>query len=124
MKNLEQLEHKIVQYADDTKVCITNMASLNELFNTLTKYGKATNAKINKDKTEALWVGKWINRTDRPLDLKWSNSSVMFTGIYVGNKVGAAGTKQLSELNFANQIEKIKSKIKYWKGKGLSLIHI
>ena len=122
MKNLEQLEHKIVQYADDTNVCITNMSSLEELFKTLTKYEKATNAKINKDKTEALWVGKWRGRTDKPFDLKWKCNSVKFTGIYVGNKVGASGTKQLSELNFAEQIEKIKNKIKYWKGKGISLI--
>ena len=122
MKNLEQLEHKTVQYADDANYCITDMPSLDELLKTLDKYEKATNAKINKDKTEALWVGKWKNRTDKPYDLKWTNKSVKFTGIYVGNKVGAAGSKQLSELNFADQIEKIKNKIQYWKGKGISLI--
>ena len=121
MKNLEHLEHKTVQYADDMHICITSMPSLKELFRTLNKFEKATNAKINTDKTEALWVGKWMNRTDTPFDLKWTSTTVRFIGIHVGNKVGATGSKQISELNFAEQIEKIKIKIKFWKGKGISL---
>ena len=36
--------------------------------------------------------------------------------------MGASGSKLLAELNFAEQIEKIKNKIKYWKGKGISLL--
>ena len=43
-------------------------------------------------------------------------------GIYVGNKVGANRTKALSNLNFAEQLEKIKNKINYWRGKGISLL--
>ena len=122
MKNLEQLEHKVVGYADDLSVAISNITSLDELFITLSNFEKATNAKINIDKTEALWVGKWRNRQDKPHNLKWKNTSAKFLGIHVGNKVGANGSKQLSELNFAEQIEKIKNKTKYWKGKGISLI--
>ena len=121
MKNLQPLEHKIGQYADDTETCVTDMTSLNELFTTLDKYQKATNAKINKDKTEALWVGKWKNRQDKPLDLKWTNTNVKFLGIHIGNKVGANGTKTLSDLNFAEHIETIKNKINFWKGKGIAL---
>ena len=122
MKNLVMLEHKGVQYADDMNICVTDMPSLDELFVVLNKFEKATNAKINKDKTEALWIGKWKNRTDRPHDLKWKSDHVKFTGIFVGNKVGASGTKLLSDLNFAEQIEKIKNKLNYWRGKGISLI--
>ena len=98
------------------------MPSLDELMITLDKYEKATNAKINKDKTECLWVGSWKDRQDKPHNLKWKNDYVKSLGIYIGNKVGANGTKQLSELNFAEQIEIIKNKMNYWKGKGLPLI--
>ena len=121
MKNLQPLEHKIGQYADDTEICVTDMPSLKELFTTLDKYQKATNAKINKDKTEALWVGNWKNRQDKPLDLKWTNKNVKFLGIRIGNKVGANGTKTLSDLNFAEHIETIKNKINFWKGKGIAI---
>lgn len=122
MKNVQYLEHKIAQYADDTNVCVSNMTSLDELFKTLADFEKATNAKVNNDKTEALWVGKWKGRMDKPHQLKWNNNYVKFLGIYVGNKVGASGSKTLSDLNFAEQIEKIKNKMSYWKGKGISLI--
>ena len=121
MKNLQPLEHKIGQYADDTETCITDMPSLEELFKTLGKYQKATNAKINKDKTEGLWVGNWKNRQDNPLNLKWTSSNVKFLGIYIGNKVGSNGTKLLSDLNFSDHIETIKLKINFWKGKGISI---
>jgi len=122
MKNLEHLEHKIVQHADDTNVCVSTIKSIDELFKTFDKFEKATNAKINKDKTKALWIGKWKNRMDKPMGLKWTNISAKFLGIHVGNKIGASGSKLLAELNFAEQIEKIKNKINYWRGKGISLI--
>ena len=122
MENLQPLEHKIVQYADDNCIAVSNMSSLKELFVTLNKYERATNARVNKNKTEALWVGKWIGRVDLPLNLKWTSDHVKFLGIYVGNKVGASGSKNLSDLNSAEQIEKIKHKVSYWKGKGISLL--
>ena len=122
MKNMQYLEHKIVQFADDTNACVSSISSLNELFLVLKEYEKATNAKVNVDKTEALWVGKWKNRTDKPLNLKWTNSHIKFLGIYVGNKVGASGTKNIADLNFAEQIESIKNKMSYWRGKGVSIM--
>ena len=101
MKNLEYLEHKIVQYADDTNVCVSNIKSLDKLFKVFARFEKATNAKINNDKTNALWIGKWKNRNDKPHNLKWTSESVKFLGIYIGNKVGSSGSKKLAELNFA-----------------------
>jgi len=122
MKNLQPLEHKISQYADDTSVSVTSTSSINELFKTLDEFEKATNAKINKDKTEGLWVGNWKNRLDKPHNLIWKNDHVKFLGIIIGNKVGANGTKFLSNLNFSEQLEKVKNKMNYWRGKGISLI--
>ena len=121
MRNLQPLEHKISQYADDTEVAVTDIQSITELFKTLQNYEKATNSKINKEKTEGLWVGNWKNKQERPLNLKWTNKSVISLGIIIGNKVGSNGSKILSELNYAGQIETIKNKINYWKGKGLPL---
>ena len=64
MKFFDSLEQKSVQYADDTNVCVSNLISLHDLFKVFAKFEKATNAKINKDKTNALWVGKWKSRND------------------------------------------------------------
>ena len=52
----------------------------------------------------------------------WKNDHVKFLGIHIGNEVGANGTKDLYDLNYAEQVEKIKNKINYWKRKGISLL--
>ena len=36
----------------------------------------ASGAKINFGKTKGLWVGKWINREDKPIDIEWTNKNV------------------------------------------------
>ena len=109
-------EQKLSQYADDACVVITSLDSLNELFQTLKKYEWATNAKLNKTKIEALWTGEWKNRVDKPMDLKWTSDKVKFTGVYVGNDRDLCCTQGYSEA-----LEKIKTKLTYWKGKFLSL---
>ena len=109
-------EHKISQYADDMTAYISTIDSLKELFNLLGKYERATNAKLNVTKTEGLWIGEWEGRDDRPLNLKWTNSSVKFTGILVGND-----RCQCSRQGFASVLEKIVTKMSYWKSKFLSL---
>ena len=38
MRNLCPLEHKIKQYADDTKIAVSDVSSIKELFKTLGKY--------------------------------------------------------------------------------------
>ena len=109
-------EQKISQYADDTNIVITTLESLTELFNVLDKYETATNARLNKSKTQGLWVGEWKNREDKPLNLKWTSDKVMFTGVYVGNDRNSC-----SLLGFSEVFDKIKTKLAYWKGKFLSL---
>ena len=78
-------EHKLSQYADDMTVYIRTMEALHALFKLLRKYEDATNAKLNVSKSEGLWVGQWKGNEEKPLDLKWTSTSVKFTGIYVGN---------------------------------------
>ena len=108
-------EHKESMYADDLKVCVTTENSITELFKLFDKYEKATNSKINKDKTEALWLGNWMGRTDKPLNLKWTSGEVNFTGIYVGNNRSLA-----SQRTFDGVVEKMKNKMAYWNTKYIS----
>ena len=78
-------EHKELRYADDLSIAITEMESIDAIFETLGKFGKATNSKINVDKTEALWLGRWKNNTVKPRNLKWTNKMVKTLGVYFGN---------------------------------------
>ena len=71
-------------------------------------FEKATGAKINYDKTKGLWLGKWKNRSDTPMNIKWTNQNVKYLGIYIGNASPARQT-----------FEEIQSKVirrkDYWK---------
>ena len=109
-------EHKDSGYADDVSIIFTDNASIDEIFNVLSKFEKATNAKINVDKTDGLWVGNWKHRLDTPRDIKWVNTMVKNLGVFVGNN------RQDCEIrSFEEAKEKIKNKLSYWNGKGISL---
>ena len=65
---------------------IVDIASIKEIIKVFSKYEKATNAKINKSKTECLWVGAWKDRTDKPEGWNWSNDMINLLEVYVGNR--------------------------------------
>ena len=114
--NFGDIFHKDLEFADDMSITLSNLESLDTLFDILLRYEKATNAKINVDKTVALWVGKWKNRADKPHNLKWTNKVVKALGVYIGND-----REEAAKLTFEDIKEKIRNKLKYWGGKGISL---
>ena len=111
-----QNEQKLLSFADDMKICIITDQSLFELFKVLHDYELASNAKVNQDKTKALWIGQWQNRTDTPLGLKWTNGNVEFLGPHIGNDRESA-----SRITFEIVKNSIKNKISYWNPKHISL---
>ena len=114
-------EFKLCQYADDLMTAITDIASLGEIFDVLRKFELATNAKLNKTKTEALWVGGWRNRLDTPYGIKWKNDYVNFLGVYVGNMTTRTEREIISNINFDEIGDKIEKKIAFWKKSGISV---
>jgi len=89
-------------YADDSTLTVVYMNSIECAFSVLRIYEKASDAKVNYDKTEALWLGSNRGRTDRPLDINWKNDVVKVLGIHLGN----IDTK---ELNW--RLDKLKIKL-------------
>ena len=65
------LQFKVSQYADDTTAFVKDEKSLLALFEKISVFEKGSGAKLNKAKTEALWLGAWKNRSDEPLGLSW-----------------------------------------------------
>ena len=64
---------KLVQYADDTICFVHDLFSLQKLLVLTNTYGSGTGAKLNLSKTEIMWLGRYANRADKPLRLKWVN---------------------------------------------------
>lgn len=114
-------EFKLRQYADDLVTCVIEMSSIGEIFEIFKRYELATNARLNKSKTEALWVGSWRNRTDVPYGIKWKNDYVKFLGVYVGNMSTQTERELISSINFDEIGDKIDKKIIFWKKSGISL---
>ena len=114
-------EYKLSQYADDLMTIVTDINSIGEIFDVFKRYEVATNAKINKAKTEALWVGGWRNRTDTPFNIRWKKDYVKFLGVYVGNITNREERMMISRLNFEEVEDKIKKKLSFWNGSGISI---
>ena len=110
---INSIEQKILQYADDTQIIVTNDKSINDVFQQLRLNEDATG--VNVQKTEGLFIGKWKNRHDKSFDCEWTNDKVFTLGLGIGNK-------DTSEIIFTEQLAKIKSIGSFWKPRKLSLI--
>ena len=95
-------------YADDVDFFITNNSDFEKLHKWLEIYEKASNAKINMVKSEGLWAGRWKNRQDRPLGMKYNNVGLKMLGTYIGNTVAYA------ENNWKDTLEKIDTRLNHW----------
>ena len=58
-------------YADDTTCVIKDVRSLTKLFECVHVYDLGSGGKLNRSKTEAMWLGAWMSRADEPLGLTW-----------------------------------------------------
>lgn len=62
---------KVGQYADDTTGFLKSLLSLRVLLDVISFYEKGSGAKLNRSKSEAMWVGSWKTRDDQPFGLTW-----------------------------------------------------
>ena len=63
------LQFEVCQYADDTTAFVKSEKSLFSFFKVISDFESGSVAKLNRSKTEALWLGAWKDRQDEPLGL-------------------------------------------------------
>ena len=97
-----------MHYADDAIITILQNKCFKEVIKDLTAFEQASGAKVNYGKTKGLWTGAWKNRTDTPLNIKWTNENVETLGVYFGN-ANPAGE------SFAKLLPKVVRSMNYWK---------
>jgi exonuclease III len=105
--------YKISQYADDTCLFISDQFSLSVAMLVLDKFYKCSGLKMNKDKSEAVWIGASSNYRHTPCNLKWTTDSVKCLGILI-NKDPTTMIKQNCEAKLI-KIEAIKDTWLYRK---------
>ena len=97
-----------LHYADDATITITQNRCFKEVIKDICTYESATGAKINHNKTKGLWLGKWKNRKDKPMNIQWTDKNVKNLGVYFG-------TQNPAQQTFQEIIPKIKRSMDYWK---------
>ena len=63
-------QFKLTAFADDTSFFNESVESARKVIATFETFSKASGSKINKDKTEAMWLGQFKNRNDKPIEIK------------------------------------------------------
>ncbi|KAK3728108.1 hypothetical protein QZH41_014265, partial [Actinostola sp. cb2023] len=107
-------EFRLAQYADDTTVYIKTDRSLQQVLHVVQRYENASGARLNKTKTEAMWLGKWSSREDTPHGLKWVQK-MRILGIVFGQ--GEVETD-----NWGPKLAKLEKCLNVWRTRELSLI--
>ena len=106
----------ISQLADDTTLFLQDENSLKEVLEVIHIFTKASGLKLNKDKTEAFWIGRDCNNHNKPLNIRWSKKSVKCLGIMCN-----ANTDICTEENYNEKIKKVQTVLNIWSQRNLSL---
>ena len=64
---------KVVTYADDTTALLNNINDATKLFDFLKKFEKFSGLRVNRSKTEGLWLGCERHSNYKPLGIKWTS---------------------------------------------------
>ena len=105
---------KVGQYADDTTGYVKNLGSLHKLFQVISLYERGSGAKLNKSKSEAMWLGAWRNRLDQPLGLTWVRK-MKILGVFFG-------VVNDEQDNWEPKLSKLDKMLNRWKSRSLSMI--
>ena len=80
------------------------------------EFGGVSGLKLNKRKTEGLWLGRGRNRNDLLGGIKLEKNSTKSLGIHFGhNKL------EMEEKSWSEKIESLKKCLKVWNCRDLSL---
>ena len=108
------LEFRVCQYADDTTAFVKDERSLHALFNIIGDFERGSGTKLNKTKTEALWLGAWKDRPDEPLGLSWVKKAKILGNVF--------GSVNVDRDNWEPRLSKLDQCVSRWKNRSLSLI--
>ena len=101
-------------YADDTTTILKDLFSLRRLFDLISVYERGSGAKLNRSKTEAMWLGSWKSRTDEPLGLTWVRKMKVLGVVF--------GTIPVEIDNWQPKLEKLEKTLNLWKSRSLSFV--
>lgn len=113
---LKETQVKVLQYADDTNGLLKNLSSAKKFLTKVKEFGDYSGLILNKEKTEAMWLGSRKSCPHKPLGILWPNRPLRILGVY------ASYDKEACErLNFLDRISKAKRLINLWHTRNLTM---
>ena len=114
-------EVKIMQFADDATLLVREEASLSESLRVIEGFSVLSGLKLNRQKTEALWLGCWKFRRKETAGIRWKifpDNNLKILGIHF------TSTKNIDSIenNWKPKLEKCELIIKNWKNRNLTLM--
>ena len=119
-KQMFDREIKISQYADDSTLTLGDEKSIHESIKLITEFSGISGLKLNRNKTEAIWLGCWKFRKKEILDINWNtkpNGTLKILGIHISND------RQIHEIaeNWESKFIKCENIIKSWRNRKLTI---
>ena len=71
------------QFAHGTNLFCADLPSVENSLLILGEFGEISGLKLNIEQTKAMWLGKWANKQNNPLNRKWVRCPVRILGIYL-----------------------------------------
>jgi hypothetical protein len=109
-------EWKISQYADDTTFFLNDEHSLSLVLLIIDLFAKCSGLRINRDKSEAMYIGVSSNFRHKVGNIKWSNNYIKCLGVYIYKDIDKA-----IQYNIREKLDKTQNIIKIWKCRHLTL---
>ncbi len=99
---------KLSAYADDVTVVIRGDYDVEMVKNALECYGKASSAKVNWCKSDAVWCGQIVKSPALPGGLLWGRAGFKYLGVFLG-------TNDYRQQNWEGLLEKVRARLSHWK---------
>lgn len=113
-----EIESVLFQHADDTTFTVCDKKSIAGIFQVFDNYSKASGAKINRDKTEIMCMGKGVlsNAELANFSITECKDILQILGVYLGKNL-----KLCDDMNWNNRVTKLKQILNMWKQRNVNI---
>ena len=115
--NIEGIEFKLSQFADDATCFLSDWQSVINLFLLARTFRELAGLSLSENKTLFIWLGPWRIKERNPLNLPQSGDCFNVLGIHVGRN------RDLThKVKFYDKLDKMQLIFNMWNSRNLSLM--
>jgi archaellin len=104
------------QLADDTTLFLEDSESLKNVLELIDKFYLCSGLKLNREKTDAMWIGSLKQNKEKPLKINWTNKPIKSLGIWF-----SLDNNDAIEQNYKEKLKNISTLLHIWSQRDLSL---